>query len=83
MDIGPLRIETGFFGDAAGNMWWDWSWSPARRARNKALDEAARRLDREARDITRAGDQFDKGGDIYSKAGFMLHAAEVIRSMQT
>lgn len=83
MDIGPLRIETGFEGDAAGNMWWSWSWSPSRRARNRALEEAASHLEREAKAIIRAGDQFDQGGDIYSKAGWMLECAKTVRNLKT
>jgi hypothetical protein len=82
MDIGPLRIETGFCGDAAGNMWWDVSWSWKRRIRNRALEDAYAALHKEARDIISAGDQFDQGGDIYSKAGYLLAAAEIIAKLK-
>jgi hypothetical protein len=63
-------------------MWWDFSWSPSRRVRNAALEDAARVLEKEANAIVCAGDQFDQNGDIYSKAGFMLHAAEVVRNLK-
>lgn len=82
MDIGPLRIDTGFFGDAAGNMWWDVSWNWKRSIRNRALEDAYTILHKEARDLIRAGDQFDKGGDIYSKAGYFLAAAEIVHSLK-
>lgn len=82
MDIGPLRIETGFIGSATGDMWYDISWSPSRRRRNKVLDEAAAALEKEAKAIIRAGDQFDQGGDIYSKAGYLLDAANTVRNLK-
>ena len=79
MDIGPLRIREEMEG--AGDTTWFFSWSWTRRARNTALHLAAAKLEAEAQALVRGGDQFDQGGDIYSKAGYMLHAAELVRSL--
>lgn len=79
MDIGPLRIREEM--QSLGDITWFFSWSWTRRARNTALHLAAAKLELEAKALIRAGDQFDQGGDIYSKAGYLLHAAEIVRSL--
>lgn len=80
MNIGPLRIREEMSG--LGDITWFFSWSWTRRARNTALHLAAAKLELEAKAIISAGDQFDQGGDIYTKAGYLLHAAEIVRSLQ-
>jgi hypothetical protein len=63
-------------------MWWSWSWSPARRARNKVLEEAANKIEEHARAIVAAGDQFDQGGDIYRQYRPTMQAAEIVRALK-